>query len=128
MATVLELIPRGSRLTKDGEGAVFDLSAGSTRTFVCALEIAAQLEQESVEISVWGSADGASWEKRPLLIMPQQFYKAESNQILDLSLRPEIRYIRARWKLTRWGRVSPHPMFELSFTATETLAFARHST
>jgi hypothetical protein len=59
--------------------------------------------------------------------MPEQFYRGESTQILDLSLRREIRYIRARWKLTRWGRVSPHPMFELGFTATEIPAFARQS-
>jgi hypothetical protein len=127
MADRLELIPPGSRLTKDGESATFDLAGSSTRAFLCAMEITAQIEQESVEISVWGSQDGASWGKTPLLIMPQQFYRGEITQILDLSLRPEIRYIRVSWTLTRWGRVSPHSMFELSFTATEIPAFARQS-
>lgn len=127
MANRLELIPPGSRLTKDGEGATFDLAGSSTRTFLCAMDITTQIEQESVDVSVWGSQDGGSWGKTPLLIMPEQFYRGESTQILDLSLRREIRYIRARWKLTRWGRVSPHPMFELGFTATEIPAFARQS-
>jgi hypothetical protein len=127
MAAILELIAPGSRLTKDGEGATFDLAESATRTFLCVMEITAQVEQESVEISVWGSEDGASWGKTPLLIMPQQFYRGRTSQILDVSLRPEIRFIRARWKLTRWGRVSPHPMFQLGFTATEIPAFARQS-
>ncbi len=127
MALTLELIPVNSRLTADGEGAPFDLTASATRTFLCSMEIAAQIEQESVEISVWGSADGATWQARPLLIMPQRFYKGETRMVLDVSQQPEVRFIRATWKLFRWGRVSPHPMFVLGFTATEIPAFADHS-
>jgi hypothetical protein len=119
------LIPAGSRLTENGGGESFDLAPSATRTFICSMEIAAQMEQESVDLSVWGSRDGENWDKKPLLIMPQRFYKGETRQILDLSLQPEIRFIRAKWKLTRWGRVSPHPMFVLSFTATEIPAFSR---
>jgi hypothetical protein len=127
MSATLDLIPAGTRLTHDGESAPFDITASATRTFLCKMEITAQIEQESIEISVWGSADGSSWGKTPLLIMLQRFYKGETSQILDLSQRPEIRHIRARWKLVRWGRVTPHPMFELSFTAAEIPAFARQS-
>jgi len=127
MNATLDLIPAGSRLTHDGESAPHDVSTSATRTFLCKLEITAQIEQESIEIFVWGSSDGASWGKTPLLIMPQRFYRGETSQILDLSQRPEIRHIRARWKLVRWGRVTPHPMFELSFTAAEIPAFARQS-
>jgi hypothetical protein len=128
MSATLDFIPAGTRLTHDGESAPHDLAASATRTFLCKMEIIAQIEQESVEISVWGSEDGGStWGKTPLLIMPQRFYKGENSQILDLSQRPEIRHIRARWKLTRWGRVTPHPMFELGFAATEIPVFARQS-
>ncbi len=125
MSATLDFIPAGTCLTHDGESASHDIAASATRTFLCKMEITAQIEQESVEISVWGSEDGASWGKTPLLIMPQRFYKGETSQILDLSQRPEIRHIRARWKLALWGRVTPHAMFELSFTATEIPAFAR---
>ncbi len=127
MSVPFELIPPSSRLTQDGEGVPLDVSGSSTRTFLCTMKILAQNEQESVELSLGGSEGGESWEKRPVLIMPQRFYRGETSQILDISLRPEIRYICARWKLTRWGRVTPHPMFELSFTATEIPAFARQS-
>jgi hypothetical protein len=39
--------------------------------------------------------------------------------VLDLSLRPEVRFLRARWELNRWGRVAPTPMFVAGLTLTE---------
>jgi hypothetical protein len=34
-------------------------------------------------------------------------------------LKPEIRFIRAKYDLARWGRVAPHPMFVLGFRLIE---------
>lgn len=124
MTLILELIPANTPLTANGDGASFDLAASATRTFLCSMQISTQIEQESVEISVWGSADGVTWGPKPLLIMPQRFYKGETQMVLDVSQQPDVRLIRARWKLFRWGRVTPHPMFVLGFTATEIPAFA----
>jgi hypothetical protein len=125
MALAFELIPANSKLTSDGDGAAFDLAASATRTFLCSMQIAAQIEQESVEISVWGSANGEKWGPKPLLIMPQRFYKGETEMVLDVSQQPDLQFIRAAWKLFRWGRVSPHPMFVLGFTANEIPAFPK---
>jgi hypothetical protein len=123
MSLLFELIPANSRLTSDGDGESFDLAASLTRTFLCSMEISAQIEQESVEISVWGSGDGSTWASKPLLILPQRFYKGETQMVLDVSKQPDVRFIRAKWELFRWGRVSPHPMFELGFIAKEIPAF-----
>jgi hypothetical protein len=117
------LIPPGTRLTSNGEGQSFEISASQTRTFLCSMEITDQMEQESVDISVWGSADVQDWGKMPLLKMPQRFYRGETRQVLDLSLKSEIRFIRAKYELTRWGRVAPHPMFVLGFRLIEIPAF-----
>ena len=95
----------------NGEGAAFDISASPSRTFLCRLTVTDQIEQESLDVSIWGSPDGETWTKKPLLRLPQQFYRGTTKLILDLSLRPEIEFIRARWELFRWGRVSPIPMF-----------------
>ena len=95
----------------NGEGAAFDISASPSRTFLCRLTVTDQIEQESLDVSIWGSPDGETWTKKPLLRLPQQFYRGTTKLILDLSLRPEIKFIRARWELFRWGRVSPIPMF-----------------
>jgi hypothetical protein len=124
MAVEFVLIPPGTRLTANGEGQPLDISDSHTRTFICSMEITDQMEQESVDISVWGSADGQDFGKMPLLKMPQRFYRGETRQVLDLSLKPEIRFIRARYDLARWGRVAPHPMFVLGFQVSEIPAFA----
>jgi hypothetical protein len=119
-----DLIPPDTRLTANGEGQPYEIAASETRTFLCSMFIEDQLEQESVDISVWGSADGQEWGKMPLLKMPQRFYRGETRQILDLTLKPEVRFLRAKWELARWGRVAPHPMFVLGFHLTEVPAFS----
>ena len=121
----LDLIPADTRLTGNGEGEPHDIGTSATRTFLCTMLIAEQVEQESLDIAVWGSADGQGWGAKPLLMMPQRFYRGETRQVLDLTLKPEIRFIRARWELVRWGRVAPHPMFVVGFHLSEVPAFAR---
>ena len=107
----LVLIAPATRMEANGDGASFDISPSSTRTFLCRLTIIDQIEQESLDVSIWGSPDGSNWGTKPLLKLPQQFYRGETKMLLDLSLRPEVKFIRARWELTRWGRVAPTPMF-----------------
>jgi len=121
----LDLIPAGTRLTQNGEGEPHDIGASGTRTFLCTMLIAEQIEQESLDIAVWGSVDGQDWGAKPLLMMPQRFYRGETRQVLDLTLKPEVRFIRARWELVRWGRVAPHPMFVVGFHLSEVPASAR---
>ena len=82
-----------------------------------------QIEQESVDISVYGSADGQLWEKMPLLKMQQEFYRGLTRQVLDLTFRPEVKFLRAKWELVRWGRVAPTPMFVLGFRLEEIPVF-----
>jgi len=107
----LDLIPANSLMNANGDGPAFDISRSPTRTFLCCLTVTDQIEQESLDVSIWGSAEGETWTKRPLLKLPQQFYRRTTKMILDLSLRAEIKFIRARWELNRWGRVAPTPMF-----------------
>src|SRR5260370_31587785 len=111
MSLVLQLIPPNTRLEANGDGAAFDVLASATRTFLCRLIVSDQIEQESLDVSIWGSSDGQTWTKKPLLMLPQQFYCGTTKMVLDLSLRLEIKYLRAHWGLNRWGRVAPTPMF-----------------
>jgi hypothetical protein len=67
------------------------------------------IEQESVDLLVLGSADGASWSK--LAAFPQKFYTGVSTLVLDLTKHPETRFLRAQWKLNRWGRGEKTPSF-----------------
>jgi hypothetical protein len=124
MAMDFDLIPAGTRLTGNGDGVAQDISGSATRTFLCSMVITEQIEQQSIDLSVWGSEDGQNWAGKPLLKMPQSFYRGETRQILDLTLKPNIKFIRAKWELARWGRVAPHPMFVLGFHLSEVPAFA----
>lgn len=123
MSLEVELIPAGTLLTSNGEGEAHDVSSSLSRTFLCSMAITGQIEQESVDLSIWGSHDGREWGHQPLLKMPQRFYRGETRQILELTRKPEIRYLRAKWELNRWGRVTPHARFVLGFHITEVPAF-----
>ena len=125
MVMELYLIPPGTRLTANGEGEPRDIGASQTRTFLCSMNIADQIEQESVDLSIWGSEDGQNWGTKPLLMMPQRFYRGETRLVLDLSMKPQVRFLRAKWELMRWGRVAPNPMFVLGFHLSEVPAFER---
>ena len=115
----LELIRARTRAESNGDGEKLDVSASRTRTFLCTLTITDQLEQESLDISIWGSADGENWGTKPLLKLPQRFYCGETKAILDLTPRTEVKFIRPRWELNRWGRVAPIPMFEFGLRLRE---------
>ncbi len=119
MPLELSIIPPQTKLESTADGQAFDISATTTRTFLCELTVSDQLEQESLDVSLWGSADGQNFGKKPLLKIPQQFYRGTTKMVLDLSLRPEVRFLRARWELNRWGRVAPTPMFVAGLTLTE---------
>lgn len=119
MAMEFDLIPQGTLLQENGHGGTVDIRASSTRTFFCIMLIRDQIEQESVDVSIWGSADGESWGTQPLLKLPQQFYRGETRAVLELTLVPDVNFIRAAWDLNRWGRVAPLPMFVLGLHLAE---------
>jgi hypothetical protein len=105
------MIPADTRLESNGDGQSFEISSSETRTFLCRLTVTEQLEQESLDVSLWGSTDGQDFGKKPLLKIPQQFYCGTTKMVLDISFRTEVRFLRAKWEVNRWGRVAPTPMF-----------------
>jgi len=123
----LTLIAPNTKMEASGDGAPFDISASASRTFLCLLTVADQLEQESLDVSIYGSVDGSIWTPKPLLKMPQQFYRGHTKMVLDLSLRHEIKFIRAKWELNRWGRGAPLPMFVAGLDLSEVPTMSRET-
>jgi hypothetical protein len=121
------LVPNATKVTSSGNGEKFDISASRTRTFLVTLDILDQVEQESIDLSIWGSADGENFGTKPLLKLPQRFYRGEAKLVLDLTLKPEIKFIRSRWDLNRWGRVAPDPMFVIGVRCEEVPAFPKRA-
>jgi hypothetical protein len=113
------LVPAKTVVTAKGEGPAVDLTAAGNRTFLLSLDITNIIEQESLEIMIQGSADGATWEPKPVITLPQKFYRGESPFLLDLSGHPNVKFIRAHWEVARWGRGTETPMFEFGLALKE---------
>jgi hypothetical protein len=121
----LDLIPPDTRMEASSDGTPVNISGSATRTFLCVLTVTEQIEQESLDVLIYGSADGENWTKKPILKLPQQFYRGQTKLVLDLSLRPEIKFIRARSELNRWGRGAPLPMFVAGLELVEVPPMSR---
>jgi hypothetical protein len=122
MAMEFDLVSAGTKVTASGEGAPVDISGSASRTFLVQMHITDVIEQESLDLAIWGSADGQNWGQMPLLKFPQRFYRGETRMVLDLTVKPEVKSIRAHWVLNRWGRVAPTPTFVFGVRATEVAA------
>lgn len=113
-----ELVPSSSVSAK-GDGAALDVSVTSNRVFLVTLEITKIIEQESLGVSIFGSADGTAWEAKPVAEFPQKFYCGETPLLLDLGGHPAVKFVRAHWEVARWGRGTETPMFEFGVTLRE---------
>ncbi len=113
----LELLSARSVLSSNGEGSPVEVIPGLC--YLCTLVIGAIIEQESLDISIWGSEDGTNFLLRPLVKFPQRFYKGTTQVVLDLADFPGVKFLKARWEVLRWGRGSPQPMFQAHVTVEE---------
>ncbi|MBV9572664.1 MAG: hypothetical protein JOY93_01325 [Acidobacteriales bacterium] len=121
------LVPANTRVTAKGDGPAIDISGAVHRVFLLHLEIQNIIEQESLDISVFGSiGEPAGWETKPLVSFPQKFYRGQHPLLLDLSTRPDIVMIRAHWEVNRWGRGTETPMFEFHVQVKEIPAEVFH--
>ena len=102
-----------------GDGPTVELSGASGHVFLLTLEISKIIEQESLEVSIHGSADGAAWGAKPVVAFPQKFYCGQSPILLDLTIHPDVKFVRAHWEVARWGRGVETPMFEFGLSLKE---------
>jgi hypothetical protein len=96
---------------EDGVSPAVELGSAGGQPILLTLGITRIIEQQSLDVSVCGSADGETWFPEPLLTFPQKFYCGTYALLLDLTRRPEVKYLRAQWKVHRWGRGEPTPLF-----------------
>jgi len=115
----LVLVPAGTVVTAKGDGPAVDLSNAAGRVFLATLSITKIIEQESLDVSIFGSADGATWEPKSIAAFRQEFYTGETPLLLDLSAHPNVRFVRAHWEVARWGRGTETVMFEFGVTLKE---------
>src|SRR6185295_19553083 len=78
-------------------------------TLILTLGITRIIEQESIDISIWGSADGVDFGAKPLAAFPQKFYCGTYQILVNLSAN--TRHLRAKWQVNRWGKGDSKPLF-----------------
>jgi len=115
----VDLVAAKTVVTAKGDGAVIDVSAATSRIFLLALDITNIIEQESLDVSIYGSGDGAAWSPKAMVAFPQKFYREQSVLLLDLTAHPEVKFVRAHWDVARWGRGTETVMFEFGVTMRE---------
>ena len=113
------LIPEKTVVREKGDGPAVDVSSAAGKILLLTLNITDVIEQQSLDVSVWGSPDGADWGQKPLLSFPQKFYRGQHPLLLDLSKHPGVKFLRAHWEVNRWGHHAVGPRFELQLGVKE---------
>src|SRR5438270_6744796 len=98
------LVPADTRVTAKGDGPAVEFGDASNRVFLVTLSITKIIEQEALDVSIYGSTDGAAWTPKSIAAFPQQFYTGEWPLLLDLSAQPEVTVVGALGEVTPWGR------------------------
>jgi hypothetical protein len=113
------LVPQKTVVSAKGDGPAVEVAAAATRVFLLTLNITNIVEQESLDVSIYGSSDGTNWGKKAVAAFPQKFYRGDHPLLLDLTQQPDVKIVRAHWEVNRWGRGSETPMFEFSVAVKE---------
>ena len=113
------LVPSNTVASSKGDGPGVDVSVAANRVFLVTLTITKIIEQESLDLSIYGSADGTTWGAKSLAAFPQEFYRGEWPLLLDLTAYPDVKFVRAHWEMARWGRGTETPMFEFGVSLKE---------
>jgi hypothetical protein len=113
------LVPQKTVATAKGDGLALDVSGAASQVFLLILDITNIIEQQSLDVSIYGAADGATWGAKPLIAFPQKFYRGQHPLLLDLTAHGEAKFIRAHWEVGRWGRGTTTPMFEFHLAIRE---------
>jgi hypothetical protein len=108
-----EFLLEETTVREAGTGSAIGLGDQTGQTLILTLGITRIIEQESIDLSIWGSANGSDWGAKPLASFPQKFYCGTYQILCDLTEHPDVKYLRVKWALNRWGKGDPKPMFAI---------------
>lgn len=103
----------------DGQGPVVELDEYRGKLLVVTLGVSAVVERTGLTVSVWGSPDQLVWGDKPLISLRQRQYCGVYSALLNLAHRPETRYLRVEWNISRWGKGEGAAQFGFEVFAEE---------
>src|SRR5581483_11204781 len=104
------LLPE-TTIREAGTGEALDVTESATGVLLLTLGITRIIEQQSLDVSIWGSPDGKEWGAKPLISFPQKFYCGTYQILLDLTAHADVKFLRVKWAVARWGKGDPKPLF-----------------
>ena len=113
------LVPENTVVIAKGDSEPLDVSGAASPVFLATLTVTKIVEQESIEVLFFTSADGTTWEAKPAAALPQKFYPGEYPLLVDLAQASGAKFLRAHWEVNRWGRGPVTPHFEISLRVRE---------
>lgn len=113
------LVPAKTIVTAKGDSEPLDITAATSRVFLLTLSITSVVEQEGIDVFVYTSVDGTTWDAKAVAGMEQKFYRGEYPLMVDLSEKPEAKFLRVHWDVYRWGRGGTNASFEISVRLRE---------
>jgi hypothetical protein len=102
-----------------GDGPVVTLAEYQGRWLLLMLGITRVIDRQSLGVSIWGSADGIDWHSEPLLSLPRKYYCGSYETLLNLPNRPDVKYLRANWTVSRWAQDDRKPIFTFYISMRE---------
>jgi hypothetical protein len=104
-----------------GESAVIPVDEHSDHNLLLTLGITHAMEQESLDVDIYASSDGKLWPDKPSVSFARKFYCGTYQMVLSPS---EGRFIKAVWRVSRWGRSESRPFFRFYVFAQTVRAHA----
>jgi hypothetical protein len=104
------LLPE-TTIREAGTGEALGVAESAGTVLLLTLGITRIIEQQSLDVSIWGSPDSKEWGAKPLISFPQKFYCGTYQILLDLTQHADVRFLRVKWSVARWGKGDPKPLF-----------------
>lgn len=93
---------------ESGESPPFRLDEHCNTGLVLTLAITHAMEQQSLDMDLLESIDGRDWSARPIASFTRKFYCGTYQLLLPHAVG---RFLKAVWRVNRWGRGDERPFF-----------------
>jgi hypothetical protein len=101
---------------ENGESFAFVLDERGSSGLIVTLGITHAMEQESLDLEIYDSSDGEHWPDKPLAGFARKFYCGTYQLLLPAGAE---RFLKAVWRVDRWGRSESRPLFRFYLFAQE---------
>jgi hypothetical protein len=102
-----------------GTGPAVSLPEAPGAPLVFTLDVTRVIERESLDVSVWGSPDGADWGAKPVVQFTRKFCCGSQRMVVDRLDQPGVKYLRAAWQVDRWVQGTQKPLFTVNIRVSE---------